>query len=70
MAFVAAEELKRPMLLLQLLDDVTAKPSAGTENAPDSFWFLTAARSGFFADGRLNGSTWPAARRRTSARLF
>ncbi len=52
-AFVAAEERKRPMLWLRLLDDVTAKPLAGTENASDPFWSPDSSALGFFADGRL-----------------
>jgi Tol biopolymer transport system component/predicted Ser/Thr protein kinase len=51
--FVASAPDSGPMLWLRPLEDVTARPLTGTENAQDPFWSPDSRWVGFFADGNL-----------------
>jgi Tol biopolymer transport system component len=52
-AFVAGAAGSRPLLWVRPLQDVTARPLSGTEEAQNPFWSPDSLWIGFFAEGRL-----------------
>ena len=52
-AFVAGAPGSRPILWVRPLQDVTARPLTGTEDAQNPFWSPDNRWVGFFAEGRL-----------------
>ncbi len=53
LAFVAAPPGARPMIWVRPLDQVTARPLAGTEDGEYPFWSFDSSWVGYFAHGQL-----------------
>jgi serine/threonine protein kinase/Tol biopolymer transport system component len=53
LVFVAAPIGARPTLWLRSIEEVVARPLAGTEDANQPFWSLDSRWVGFFAEGKL-----------------
>ena len=51
--FTAGAAGERPLLWRRPLDEVTAQPLPGTEDAQDPFWSPDSRWIGFFAEGKL-----------------
>ena len=53
LVFAAARTQAKPMLWLRPLDEIDARPLAGTEGAQNPFWSSDSLWIGFFAEGKL-----------------
>jgi eukaryotic-like serine/threonine-protein kinase len=53
LAFIAAPPGARPMIWVRPLNQVTARPLAGTEDGEYPFWSFDSSWVGYFANGRL-----------------
>ena len=53
LVFAAARTQAKPMLWLRPLDEIDARPLAGTEDAQNPFWSSDSLWIGFFAEGKL-----------------
>jgi serine/threonine protein kinase len=51
--YIAAEPAGRPVMWMRSLDDTTAHPLPGTENASRPFWSPDSRWIGFFSEGKL-----------------